>query len=81
MAVGRWWWQVNRRTFLNKHKQLANYMEKLNFQYPTPYERLETERALQGEITNIWNSDVIRRIKPSPVDEAKGGLAVVEQVR
>lgn len=47
----------------------------------TPYERVETEQAMQGEVTNIWNSDVIRRIKPSPVDEAKGGLAVVEQVK
>lgn len=38
------------------------------------------ENSLQREITSIWNSDLIRRVKPTPIDEAKGGLAVVEQV-
>jgi len=38
------------------------------------------ERSLKREITGIWNSEMIRRTKPTPVDEAKSGLAVVEQV-
>jgi phosphoenolpyruvate carboxylase len=45
------------------------------------YEKVEVERSLAREIISIWNSDVIRRTKPSPIDEAKSGLAVIEQVR
>lgn len=55
-------------------------MEKLHFHGLTPYEKAEVERSLKREITGIWNSEMIRRTKPTPVDEAKSGLAVVEQV-
>ena len=41
---------------------------------------LQVEKSLERAINSIWNSDLIRRIKPTPIDEAKGGLAVVEQV-
>ena len=56
-------------------------MEKLHFAQPTPYERVEVDKSLKREIAGIWNSEMIRRSKPTPVDEAKSGLAVVEQVR
>jgi phosphoenolpyruvate carboxylase len=73
--------EVNRRTYLNKQKKVAMDMEKLHFRGSlTPYEKSEVEKSLKREITSIWNSEMIRRIKPTPVDEAKSGLAVVEQV-
>jgi|EP00624_Nannochloropsis_granulata_P003040 phosphoenolpyruvate carboxylase len=73
--------EVNRRTYLNKHKKVAMDMEKLHFQGKlTPYEKSEVEKSLKREITSIWNSEMIRRTKPTPVDEARSGLAVVEQV-
>lgn len=73
--------EVNRRTYLNKHKKVAMAMEQLHFHGKlTPYEKAEVEESLKREITSIWNSEMIRRTKPTPVDEARSGLAVVEQV-
>jgi len=72
--------EVNRRTYLNKQKIIAGNMEKLAVRNNTPYEKNEVEQSLTRAINSIWNSDLIRRVKPTPIDEAKGGLAVVEQV-
>ena len=48
--------------------------------YLPTYLQFDVERGLQSQITSIWNSEMIRRTKPTPVDEARSGLAVVEQV-
>ena len=31
-------------------------------------------------MASIWGSDEIRRKKPTPQDEAKGGIAIIESV-
>ena len=42
------------------------------------YERNEVDRELAGVVSALWGSDELRRAKPSPQQEARGGLAVVE---
>src|SRR5690606_32863088 len=44
----------------------------------TPAEAEETEQALKREITAAWFTDEIRQRRPTPVDEARWGFAVVE---
>ena len=44
------------------------------------YETNGIEANLNREIVSIWESDELRREKPTPIDEAKAGLAVVENV-
>ena len=57
------------------------YKGLIHIQSPHKSCQTQVERSLKREITGIWNSEMIRRTKPTPVDEAKSGLAVVEQVR
>uniref|UniRef100_UPI0038F7C7CB phosphoenolpyruvate carboxylase n=1 Tax=Streptomyces europaeiscabiei TaxID=146819 RepID=UPI0038F7C7CB len=39
---------------------------------------MKTERRLEQLIAQGWHSDVIRQQRPTPLDEAKWGCAVVE---
>ena len=36
------------------------------------------EESLHEEITSIWKTDELKRSKPTPIDEAKWGLAIIE---
>ena len=42
------------------------------------YERAQLERSLRREVAGMWGSDELRRSKPTPQKEARGGLAVLE---
>ncbi|KAH8094969.1 phosphoenolpyruvate carboxylase [Aureococcus anophagefferens] len=42
------------------------------------YEVGQLETELRGVVSALWGSDELRRAKPSPQKEARGGLAVVE---
>lgn len=72
--------EVNRRTMLRKHNRIKELLWQLNLPHHTPYERKDLHAALHAEISGIWESDSLRRAKPSPVDEARSGLAIVENV-
>ena len=37
-----------------------------------------SEKNLLEEVTSIWKTDEIKRSRPTPVEEAKWGLAVIE---
>jgi len=36
------------------------------------------EESLHEEISSIWKTDELKRSKPTPIDEAKWGLAIIE---
>ncbi len=42
-------------------------------------ERDQIELSLHRVITEVWETDEIRRLRPTPVDEARNGLIAVEQ--
>ena len=39
---------------------------------------LRLNKQLSDEFTIIWNTDDLKRTKPSPYDEARWGLAIIE---
>jgi len=73
--------EVNRRTMLQKHQRIKKILETLDRSDSlTPFEIRQLNKSMYNEVASIWESDELRRSKPTPVDEAKAGLAVVENV-
>ncbi|KAJ4867279.1 Phosphoenolpyruvate carboxylase 4 [Raphanus sativus] len=71
--------QINRRTLQYKHVRIANLLE-YNSRSDIGHEDRETLiEDLVREITSVWQTDELRRQKPTPVDEARAGLNIVEQ--
>jgi len=71
--------QVNRRTLQYKHTRLAKLLEANDRPDLTAEEKEQTIEDLVREVTALWQTDELRRKKPTPVDEARGGLHIVEQ--
>ncbi|KAI3976841.1 hypothetical protein MKX01_008699 [Papaver californicum] len=71
--------QINRRTLQNKHIRIAHLLEYNDRPDLSHEDREMLVEDLVREITSIWQTDELRRHKPTPVDEARAGLHVVEQ--
>ena len=70
--------EVKRRTLIQKYANLIKLMEQRHLYKKYPSKILEIDRKIYTEITVIWKTDELKRSKPSPLDEAKWGLAVIE---
>ncbi|HCF7778853.1 TPA: phosphoenolpyruvate carboxylase [Vibrio cholerae] len=70
--------EITRRTMINKLVKINECLSKLELSDLSPKERHKTERRLEQLIAQSWHSDVIRQQRPTPLDEAKWGFAVVE---
>ncbi|XP_057845626.2 phosphoenolpyruvate carboxylase 4 isoform X2 [Cryptomeria japonica] len=71
--------QINRRTLQYKHVRIAHLLE-YNDRPDLGHEDKEMLiEDLMREITCLWQTDELRRRKPTPADEARGGLNIVEQ--
>ncbi|KAL3578559.1 hypothetical protein D5086_020063 [Populus alba] len=71
--------QINRRTLQYKHVRIAHLLEYNDRPDLTQEDREILIEDLVREITSIWQTDELRRHKPTPVDEARAGLHIVEQ--
>ena len=70
--------EVKRRTLIQKYANLIELMEQRHLYKKYPSKITEINRKLYSEIAIIWKTDELKRTKPSPLDEAKWGLAVIE---
>jgi len=70
--------EVKRRTLIQKYANLIELMEQRHLYKKYPSKITEINRKLYSEIAIIWKTDDLKRTKPSPLDEAKWGLAVIE---
>ena len=70
--------EVKRRTLIQKYANLIELMEQRHLYKKYPAKIIEIDRKIYTEITIIWKTDDLKRSKPSPLDEAKWGLAVIE---
>ncbi|CAJ1949153.1 unnamed protein product [Cylindrotheca closterium] len=72
--------EVNRRSVLRKYRKVGEDLAFLERPDLLPFERLQATYDLQGVISSLWGMDEIRRRKPTPQNEAAGGLAILESV-
>ncbi|QMV13084.1 phosphoenolpyruvate carboxylase [Vibrio spartinae] len=70
--------EITRRTMINKLVKINQCLSSLELSELAPKERNKAERRLEQLIAQFWHSDVIRKQRPTPMDEAKWGFAVVE---
>ncbi|WP_428610249.1 phosphoenolpyruvate carboxylase [Sedimenticola sp.] len=63
--------EVNRRTLIKKYNAITDCLRKLELgEY--------RQRRLNELISQIWHTNEIRQQRPTPIDEAKWGFAVIE---
>jgi phosphoenolpyruvate carboxylase len=70
--------EITRRTMINKLVKTNECLSKLELTDLSSKERKKTERRLEHLIAQGWHSDEMRKQRPTPLDEAKWGYAVVE---
>tara|TARA_B100001105_G_scaffold207787_1_gene172026 strand:- start:78 stop:2717 length:2640 start_codon:yes stop_codon:yes gene_type:complete len=70
--------EVTRRTLIQKYDAIADALARGDHDDLTATEREEVRQDLARLISEAWHTDEIRRSRPTPVDEAKWGFAVIE---
>ncbi|MDG3086952.1 phosphoenolpyruvate carboxylase [Vibrio hannami] len=70
--------EIARRTMINKLVKINKCLSQLELSDLSIKERQKTERRLEQLIAQSWHSDDMRKQRPTPLDEAKWGFAVVE---
>lgn len=70
--------EIMRRTLIHKHSEIGDCLNQLELKGLTDRERDQLQLRLRDLITQIWFGDDFRVNRPTPVDEAKWGFAVVE---
>jgi phosphoenolpyruvate carboxylase len=72
--------QASRRTVLEKTYRLARLLEERDRCHLTPREKADTHMAMREEIASLWQTDELRRERPTVGDEVKNALWYVEEV-
>ncbi|VVP72981.1 Phosphoenolpyruvate carboxylase [Pseudomonas fluorescens] len=70
--------EVARRTLIQKYDAIAAQLAAQDHRDLTTAEREQIKSTLQRLIAEAWHTEEIRRTRPTPVDEAKWGFAVIE---
>jgi len=70
--------QAVRRSLLSKLHSIADILLDLHDKPLTPNERDDLVLALRGHLRSLWRTDEVRRTKPTPTDEARNILQVIE---
>jgi len=70
--------EITRRTLIHKHTAINSCLSMLELNDISEKERDHLIDRLEQLITQAWHTNDIRTKRPSPVDEAKWGFAVIE---
>ena len=71
--------EIMRRTLQIKYNAVADALAGLDRLDATPLERETLIETLRREITAAWETEEIRRGRPSPLDEVRSALAIFDQ--
>ncbi|MAA95928.1 MAG: phosphoenolpyruvate carboxylase [Rheinheimera sp.] len=69
--------EVSRRTLIHKLTEIAGCLTELEQDLPATRQQ-QVEMRLSELIAQAWHTNEIREQRPTPVDEAKSGFAVIE---
>nr|MBA2817822.1 Phosphoenolpyruvate carboxylase [Candidatus Pantoea persica] len=70
--------EITRRTLIHKLVKVNSCLKQLDHSGVSDYERNQILRRLRKLVAQAWHTDKIRKYRPTPIDEAKWGFAVVE---
>ncbi|WP_371230254.1 phosphoenolpyruvate carboxylase [Pseudomonas sp. QE6] len=70
--------EVARRTLIQKYDAMSAQLAADDHTDLLPEEREAVRGRLQRLVAEAWHTEEIRRTRPTPVDEAKWGFAVIE---
>lgn len=70
--------EITRRTLIHMLVEVNNCLKQLDHSNLAEYEHKQIIRRLRQLIAQYWHTDEIRKHRPTPVDEARWGFAVVE---
>ncbi len=70
--------EVKRRTLILKYHKITEILEQRDLLKKFPSKLKILDKKLYDEFTVIWNTDELKRTRPSPSDEARWGLAIIE---
>ena len=70
--------EVKRRTLILKYHKITEILEQRDLLKKFPSKIKILDKKLYDEFTIIWNTDELKRTRPSPSDEARWGLAIIE---
>jgi phosphoenolpyruvate carboxylase len=70
--------EITRRTLIHKHRALSDCLAQLDRDVNSVMSRQQTQRRIADLIAQIWHTEDFRTRRPTPVDEARWGFAVIE---
>ena len=70
--------EVKRRTLIQKYHKIIEILEQRDLYKSNSSKLIQLNKQLYDEFTIIWNTDDLKRSKPTPFDEARWGLAIIE---
>ena len=70
--------EVKRRTLIQKYHKITEILEQRDLLKGYPSKLKILEKKLYDEFTIIWSTDDLKRAKPTPLEETRWGLAIIE---
>ncbi|EAR09499.1 phosphoenolpyruvate carboxylase [Reinekea blandensis] len=70
--------EVTRRTLIRKYENVSKSLNDLSRTDLHQYELDQIRERLRSTVDEIWHTDEVREERPTAVDEAKWGFAVIE---
>jgi len=72
--------QALRASLLKKYAMVRKELDNLHTKRMSNYERVECLESIKSYVQGAWRTDEIRRQRPSPQDEMRGGLSYFNTV-